>query len=87
MAVLKAARNDLEAPARRLHPEIGACLEALGALPGAVLARMSGSGGTCFALFETEARAAEAAEALAQAQPGWWIRATRFHGTPKGGDV
>lgn len=61
--------NDLEAPARALCPEVGEVLSALGALPGAMLARMSGSGATCFALFATPAEA-RAAEGLLPAQ--WW---------------
>lgn len=69
-------RNDLEAPARSLVPEIGEVLEALRGLPGARLARMSGSGATCFALFEEPEEARAAAESLAAAQPGWWVTAT-----------
>jgi 4-diphosphocytidyl-2-C-methyl-D-erythritol kinase len=61
--------NDLEAPALTLCPPIGEVLAALRALPGALLARMSGSGATCFALFATPA-AAQAAEALLPA--AWW---------------
>lgn len=61
--------NDLEAPARALCPEVGEVLSALAALPGAMLARMSGSGATCFALFATPAEA-RAAEGLLPAQ--WW---------------
>ncbi|MBB3899304.1 4-(cytidine 5'-diphospho)-2-C-methyl-D-erythritol kinase [Roseococcus suduntuyensis] len=61
--------NDLEAPARALCPEVGEVLAALTALPGALLARMSGSGATCFALFATPAEA-HAAEGLLPAQ--WW---------------
>ena len=45
----------------------------LAALPGALFARMSGSGATCFALFAKEAEAQDAAEALRQARPGWWV--------------
>lgn len=67
--------NDLEAPARTIVPEVGQVLTALGALPGALLARMSGSGATCFALFASAAEAASAAQALAQVHPDWWIRA------------
>ncbi|MCB1328432.1 MAG: 4-(cytidine 5'-diphospho)-2-C-methyl-D-erythritol kinase [Maritimibacter sp.] len=68
-------RNDLEAPAMALFPVIGEVLDALRALPGARFARMSGSGATCFALFEERAEADMAAEALAEAQPGWWVTA------------
>lgn len=68
-------RNDLEAPACRLAPEIAAALTALGAQPGAMLARMSGSGATCLALFADEAGAKRAAGRLARARPGWWLAA------------
>jgi 4-diphosphocytidyl-2-C-methyl-D-erythritol kinase len=70
---LATQRNDLEAPAAALAPVIG---EVLGALRGqAALARMSGSGATCFGLFYTEAEAESAAASLARAHPEWWLRA------------
>ncbi|WP_179380240.1 4-(cytidine 5'-diphospho)-2-C-methyl-D-erythritol kinase [Jannaschia marina] len=65
-------RNDLEAPARSLAPEIGTALAAIGGT-GATLARMSGSGATCFGLYPSRAVAETAAAALAR--PGWWVRA------------
>lgn len=66
-------RNDLEQPAIALVPEIGSVLSWLSARPGATLARMSGSGATCFALFENdEARNA----ALDQLPREWWRLAT-----------
>ena len=71
---LFATRNDLEAPARRLVPAIGDALEALAA-SGAAVARMSGSGATCFGLFETEGAALSAAESLRAAAPAWWVAA------------
>lgn len=68
-------RNDLQPAAIATAPAIGDVLAALGALPGCRLARMSGSGATCFALFDT-LEAAEAAKArLAARQPRWWIAA------------
>ncbi len=67
---LAGLRNDLEAPALVLAPAIGDVLAALRALPGVLLARMSGSGATCFALFPEPAAAVAAADALRQ--PGWW---------------
>jgi 4-diphosphocytidyl-2-C-methyl-D-erythritol kinase len=67
--------NDLEAPARTLVPEVGQVLAALGSLPGALLARMSGSGATCFALFASAAEAKSSATTLARLHPGWWVRA------------
>jgi len=75
---LSAQRNDLEAPALRIAPVIADTLKALAGLPGARLSRMSGSGATCFALFETEAAAGKAAELLANAKPDWWVTATRL---------
>lgn len=66
-------RNDLEAAAMRLRPEISVPLEALRSQAGCLLARMSGSGATCFGLF-AGAMAAKAA-ALAVTRPGWWVQA------------
>ena len=66
-------RNDLEAPAMALAPEIGQTLTALRE-SGAELARMSGSGATCFGLFKTEAQARSAAMSIRDAQPGWWVQ-------------
>jgi 4-diphosphocytidyl-2-C-methyl-D-erythritol kinase len=69
-ADLARCTNDLQAPAIGIAPVIGEVLAVLAGLPGAKLARMSGSGATCFAIFETPA-AAQAAAALVD-QPGWW---------------
>lgn len=74
--VALAGRNDLEPPARALAPAIDTVLAALAGQPGVVLTRMSGSGATCFALFESDAAARSAAAALAR--PGWWSVATRL---------
>ena len=65
-------RNDLEAPARRIAPVIGAVVDLLAAQPGVTLARMSGSGATCFALFDSQIACTAAAQAIAAAQPDWW---------------
>lgn len=70
---LAAQRNDLQAPAVALAPVISEVLAALEATPGCRLARMSGSGATCFGLFATEAEARVAHEALVAAGRGWWI--------------
>ena len=75
LAALAEEPNDLEPPAIRLRPVIAAVLAALRACPGCRLARMSGSGATCFGLFERPETAAQAAARLAADQPGWWIRA------------
>ena len=66
--------NDLTEPAIACAPVVGEVLNALRALPGARLARMSGSGATCFALFATAAEAEAAAAMLAGR--GWWVAAT-----------
>lgn len=76
---LATQRNDLEAPAVALAPEVGTVLEALSRLPCARLVRMSGSGATCFALFETGDQAAEAARALRAAHDAWWIAPTTLN--------
>jgi 4-diphosphocytidyl-2-C-methyl-D-erythritol kinase len=70
-AELRDARNDLEPPARLLAPVIDDVLSALAQLPGCQLARMSGSGATCFGLFNTPAAANAAAEAVNR--DGWWV--------------
>lgn len=75
LAWLKQTRNDLEPPASALAPEIRDVLAALDQA-GAGFSRMSGSGATCFGLFATPAQAAQAALALASAQPGWFIKGT-----------
>lgn len=74
---LKGQRNDLEAAAIELCPPIAQVLAALGALEGAQLARMSGSGATCFALFPSAAEA-KAAQAKLSNRPGWWAAAGRL---------
>lgn len=73
--VARAGRNDLEPPARALAPAIDTALALLDR-PGVLLARMSGSGATCFALFDTLAARAEAAAVIRAAQPGWWCLET-----------
>ena len=74
---LAARRNDLEAPARRIAPVIGDALRALEATPRCLLARMSGSGATCFGVYPTAAEARAAAAALRRRRRGWWVRAAR----------
>ncbi len=71
-AIIDSGRNDLEAPARALVPEIGAVLDTLDAQPGVLLARMSGSGATCFALFRSGADIDAAHQAIRRAYPDWW---------------
>lgn len=73
-------RNDLMPPAIALEPVIGTVLAGLEAQPGCLLARMSGSGATCFGLFGTEAPARAAEAALRSARPGWWVQAAAIAG-------
>ena len=68
-AALRALGNDLEAPARTLCPPVDAALAWLGGRPGCLLARMSGSGATCFGLFEDAGTAERAAD---RPPAGWW---------------
>jgi len=73
---LATGRNDLEPAAMTLQPVIGDVLAALRRQKGCELARMSGSGATCFGLFASSRAAAAAARRLAKAQPHWWVKAT-----------
>jgi 4-diphosphocytidyl-2-C-methyl-D-erythritol kinase len=76
LAYLRMTRNDLEAPARALAPAVGEVLGEIARMPGARLARMSGSGATCFGLFTSSDDAQMAAIALGHSHPGWWVTAT-----------
>lgn len=67
--------NDLEKPATRIQPVIGEVLAALGAADGVRLARMSGSGATCFAIFNDDADAQRAARTIQLEHPAWWVHA------------
>ena len=67
--------NDLEAPATRIQPVIGEVLSMLAAAGGARLARMSGSGATCFAIFEDAAAAQRASQKIELDRPLWWVHA------------
>ncbi|ABI76728.1 4-diphosphocytidyl-2C-methyl-D-erythritol kinase [Hyphomonas neptunium ATCC 15444] len=77
-------RNDLESPAIARVPEIGAVLEFLRAQPGVLLARMSGSGATCFALCEALAFAERATAVIAHDahKAHWWTAASRLGAAP-----
>jgi 4-diphosphocytidyl-2-C-methyl-D-erythritol kinase len=79
-AYLAATPNDLEPPAVALCPVIGTVLEALRALPDVRLVRMTGSGATCFALFDSAGAATRGRARLARARPTWWVRATVLGG-------
>ncbi len=69
-------RNDLEAPAIALEPAVDAVLATIRRLDGCLLARLSGSGPTCFGLFPSQEAAARAAHEVAAADPQWWVQAT-----------
>jgi 4-diphosphocytidyl-2-C-methyl-D-erythritol kinase len=74
IAALRKGRNDMESAACRLVPIIGDVLAVLSAAPGCRLARMSGSGATCFALFKNCGAAARAKKAILRAHPSWWVK-------------
>jgi 4-diphosphocytidyl-2-C-methyl-D-erythritol kinase len=75
---LMPCRNDLTEAAIGLVPEIAAVLGRLGRLPGSLLARMSGAGASCFALFGDRGTAEEARKMVAAAEPRWWCAAGGF---------
>ena len=72
---LQSQANDLETPAVALAPVIAEALAAFHVLPGCTVARMSGSGATCFALMSSAAAAADAAKTMQGKFPDWWVRA------------
>lgn len=74
----QSGRNDLEAPAQALVPSIGDVLTDLRAQPGLCLARMSGSGATCFGIWASLDDRDRAAAAIQAAHPNWWILASRL---------
>lgn len=74
LALLEKGRNDLEDPACLQAPVIVDVLAVLRAARGCRLARMSGSGATCFALFTTPQTAARAARAIRRQHPEWWVK-------------
>jgi 4-diphosphocytidyl-2-C-methyl-D-erythritol kinase len=76
LSALAQDRNDLEQPAVRLCPQIGRILELLRTQEGCAVARMSGSGATCFGLFGSREAARAAARSLRVERPAWWVRAT-----------
>ncbi|MFJ6023436.1 4-(cytidine 5'-diphospho)-2-C-methyl-D-erythritol kinase [Brevundimonas sp. NPDC092305] len=76
IAWLAEGRNDLEAPAVRNQPAIGEALSAARDLPAVRLVRMSGSGATAFALFESAVDASNAAKKLSNEKPDWWVSST-----------
>ncbi len=77
LAWLRDRTNDLELPAKQLLPQIDLVLATLRAQPGCELARMSGSGATCFAVFDGAPSLAQAARAIERQRPEWWSVPTR----------
>jgi 4-diphosphocytidyl-2-C-methyl-D-erythritol kinase len=75
---LRPTRNDLEIPACAIAPEIGQVLEEIAKLPGVLLARMSGSGATCFGMFESHDFIMPAAQLIKSRHPDWWIIGVRL---------
>lgn len=75
-AWLRENGNDLETPARALAPEIGEVLAGLASTVDCRMARMSGSGATCFGLYAEEAAARAVAQVLKAAHPHWWVEAS-----------
>ncbi|MDP3382397.1 MAG: 4-(cytidine 5'-diphospho)-2-C-methyl-D-erythritol kinase [Phenylobacterium sp.] len=73
-------RNDLEAAAVQIAPEIGDVLNALRGEPETLVAQMSGSGATCFALCASDIEAEQLAEGLERLRPDWWVRRCRLGG-------
>ena len=71
---LGSMRNDLEQPAQQIEPRIGLALAALAANEDCLLARMSGSGATCFGLFSEPLAAKAAARTISRSHPGWWVK-------------
>ena len=78
VSILAARRNDLEIPAIRLQVVIADVLAALQGSPHCLLARMSGSGATCFGLFGSAGAAQDVAREMQADHPDWWVRATMF---------
>lgn len=75
---VRARGNDLEPPALEIAPVIGEVIDRLYSQPGVRMARMSGSGATCFALFASDAARDEADRAIARSHPLWWRLASRL---------
>lgn len=77
---LSLQRNDLEAAAEAVAPTIGDVLSTLRSGPETLLARMSGSGATCFALCASDIEAEQLAQDLERMRPDWWVRRCRLGG-------
>jgi 4-diphosphocytidyl-2-C-methyl-D-erythritol kinase len=82
IAYLSRQGNDLERPAMQLLPAIAEIKRTLSARPRCLLVRLSGSGPTCYGIFETGEAAGDAAAAIAAQHPNWWVQATQLGGAP-----
>ena len=80
-------RNDLQGPAMASAPMIGTVLDRLAASAGCGLARMSGSGATCFGIYKSQAAATAAAEALSKDHPEWWVKSAVLDGQTRAAPV
>lgn len=76
---VRSCRNDLEAPALRMCPEIIEVQDALSAQDGCLLTRMTGSGATCFGLFADKTQAERGAKTIAEKAPNWWVKPCSLH--------
>jgi len=81
LSILKPKHNALEPPAMKLMPVIGEVLAAIRATPGCGLSRMSGSGATCFGLYDNELAAQQAAREIQRLHPAWWRMVTKIYET------
>jgi 4-diphosphocytidyl-2-C-methyl-D-erythritol kinase len=79
-AALKERGNDLTAAAITVTPPIRDVLDAIAQTEGCLLARLSGSGATCFGIYATQAEAEAAGDAILAANPAWWAVAARIAG-------
>ena len=75
---LRTKKNDLQDTVIELEPQIAIVLDAISAQVGCRLSRMSGSGATCFGIFNSEAAAISAAYTVSSEHTDWWVQGTRF---------
>lgn len=71
---LRTQHNDLQHPAIGLLPKIQDCLQEMEQIHAPLLVRMTGSGSTCFALYETQEEAVKSAKSLSENHPGYWVK-------------
>ncbi len=78
LAAAMAGRNDLQPSAVAIAPVVDEVLAVLAASPAAAMVRMSGSGATCFAIYDDAIGCGVDAALIADLYPGWWVRATHL---------